>query len=121
MHQVHFPEDHAVGQLMQVVSRHGQEVWEDIAVAQGIVTISDGERLILTLDNTTDLSPLDGFHPHALYGLQLWKLFEWKRQNSEHTLFIAYDLLQGSGQEQRDLKVHPCIFVLSILVCRPLF
>ncbi len=44
-----------------------------------------------------------------------------KRQDSEHTLFVADDLLQGSAQEPRDLKANPCIFVLSVLFCRLLF
>lgn len=44
-----------------------------------------------------------------------------KRQNSERRLFIAHDLLQSSGQEQRDLKAHPYTFVLPMLFCGPLF
>lgn len=75
MHTVYFPETQSVGQLMRVVRDHDQERWEDICTAQGTVNISAGERLILMLDNTTDLSPLDDVGPDALFGLHLWKLF----------------------------------------------
>ena len=49
------------------------------------------------------------------------RVADWKRQNSAHRPFIAYDVLQSSGHEQRDLTAHPCTFVLLILVCGPLF
>lgn len=84
MHTVHFPKDRAVGQLMRVVRHRDKELWEDIADAQGTVTIPADEQLILALDNTTDLSPLDDFHPDALCGLQLWKLFALRDEELRH-------------------------------------
>lgn len=84
MQTVRFPEGYPVGQLMRVVRQQDRELWEDVAPAQGIVTISTDEQLVLLLDETTDLSPLDDFHPDALFGLSLWKIFTLRDEELRH-------------------------------------
>ena len=48
---------------------------------------------------------------------QAWRIC----QHSEHGLLIPYDLLQGSGQEQLDLKSRPALLAISLLLCRAMF
>lgn len=84
MYTVQFPEDHSVGKLIRVV-RHGvDEAWEDIAEVRGALTLPTGDGLVLELDNTEDLSPLDAFPPDALFGLVLWKLFTLRDEELRH-------------------------------------
>jgi hypothetical protein len=84
MRAVQFPEDHSVGKLIRVVRHGADEAWEDIAEVRGSLTLPAGDGLVLELDNTEALSPLDALPPDALFGLVLWKLFTLRDEELRH-------------------------------------
>ena len=85
MHSVRFPDDRSVGKLIRMtITADGQRGEEDVCDLHGMVTIPDNAQLVVELDNTTDLSLLDGFHADDLFGLTLWKLFSIRDDELRH-------------------------------------
>lgn len=84
MHVIRFPEDRSVGKLIRIVLHEEDEAWEDIANVRGTLVLPADDGLVLELDNTEDLSPLDGCPPAALFGLVLWKLFTLHDEELHH-------------------------------------
>jgi hypothetical protein len=79
---VRFPDDRSVGKLIRItLTVDGQRGEEEVCDLQGMVTIPDNVQHVLELDNTTDLSLIDGFHADDLFGLTLWKLFRYAMMN----------------------------------------